>query len=75
MWGKKPLTISDAPLYKAILGSSSAHDNMSMVNGCTGGMIFQSNSLLLQLPLQTYIGIGMYIAVTDVLKYCALKEP
>lgn len=46
---------------------------MSMVNGCTGGMIFQSNSLLVELPLQTYI--GMYTAVTDVLKYCTLKEP
>lgn len=44
-----------------------------LVNACSGGVIFQSNSALLELPLQTYS--YMYTAVLDLLKYCFLKEP
>lgn len=72
MGEKKPLTIAGTPLSYAILGSSSMQVNMSMVNVCAGGMVFQSNSVLVELHLQTYI--SMCIAVTNLTKYCPLRE-
>lgn len=72
MGKKKTLTIAGIPLSYAILGSSSMQVNMSMVDVCAGGMVFQSNSVLVELHLQTYI--SMCIAVTNLTKYCPLRE-
>lgn len=72
MGKKKTLTIAGTPLSYAILGSSSMQVNMSMVDVCAGGMVFQSNSVLVELHLQTYI--SMCIAVTNLTKYCPLRE-